>query len=213
MNTGELLRSRADSDAPALRLGDDEWTYRELAEEASRRAALFDELRDPDRPPHIGVLLDNVPDYLFWLSAAALSGLVVVGINSTYRGDQLGQLVRHTDCQLLVTDSAFDPLLEGVASGVAMDRVLRVDDPDYRARLDAAPTDLPEVALHDDDLFLLIFTSGSTGLPKAVRCTNGRHARSGAHVANVAELSRATRCTRRCRSSTPVRSSPVGRRP
>ena len=47
-----------------------------------------------DRPPHIGVLLDNVPDYLFWLAAAALSGAVVVGINSTYRGDQLGSADR-----------------------------------------------------------------------------------------------------------------------
>ncbi len=35
----------------------------------------------------------------------------------------------------------------------------------------------------EDDLFLLIFTSGSTGLPKAVRCTQGRFTRSGAHVA------------------------------
>ncbi len=40
----------------------------------------------------------------------------------------------------------------------------------------------------DDDLFLLIFTSGSTGLPKAVRCTQGRIGRTGAHVAGIAEL-------------------------
>ncbi len=42
--------------------------------------------------------------------------------------------------------------------------------------------------MQDDDLFLLIFTSGSTGLPKAVRCTQGRFARTGTHVAGVAEL-------------------------
>ena len=100
----ELLRRRADDDNVGLLIGDGAWTYRELVEEGSRRAALFDELRDRDRPPHIGVLLDNVPDYLFWLTAAALSGAVVVGVNSTYRGDQLGLLIRHSDCQLLVTD-------------------------------------------------------------------------------------------------------------
>ena len=41
----------------------------------------------------------------------------------------------------------------------------------------------------DDDLFLLIFTSGSTSFPKAVRCTQGRFARTGEHVAAVATLS------------------------
>ncbi len=188
MTTGELLRELADSDAVGLRFGDDAWTYRELVGEASRRAALFEDLRDRGRPPHIGVLLDNLPDYLFWLSAAALSGAVLVGINSTYRGDQLGLLVRHTDCQLLVTDSGFDDLLDSVDTGVDADRVLRVDDADYVDRLMQMPTTVPDGPLQPDDLFLLIFTSGSTGLPKAVRCTQGRHARTGAHVANIAEL-------------------------
>ena len=40
----------------------------------------------------------------------------------------------------------------------------------------------------EDDLFLLIFTSGSTSFPKAVRCTQGRFARTGGHVAAVSEL-------------------------
>jgi fatty-acyl-CoA synthase len=185
---GDVLRGRADSDAVAFRVPDGEWTYRQLVEEGSRRAALFAEVRDPNRPPHIGVLLDNVPDYLFWLSAAAVSGAVIVGINSTYRGDQLGLLIRHTDCQMVVTDRGFDPMLDGVDTGVDASRVLRVDDADYVDRVAALPTALPDTDLDADDLLLLIFTSGSTGLPKAVRCTQGRLARTGVHVAKVAEL-------------------------
>ncbi len=184
----DILRRCADSDAVGFRFEDQWWTYRQLVEEASRRAALFDELRDDTRPPHIGVLLDNVPEYLFWLAAAGLSGTVVVGINSTYRGDQLGQLVRHTDCQLLVTTSANHHMLDDIDTRVATDRILLADSVDYIARLEQRPAALPERPVQDDDLFLLIFTSGSTGLPKAVRCTQGRFARTGAHVANVAEL-------------------------
>lgn len=184
----DVLRARAGDDGIAFLFGDAAWTYRQFTEEASRRSALFDDLRDRDRPRHIGVLLDNVPDYLLWLGAAVLSGAVVAGINSTYRGEQLGLLVRHTDCQVLVTDRASQPLLQGVDHGVSEDRVLVIDGDDYVSRVAAQPTDLPTRSVHDDDLLLLIFTSGSTGLPKAVRCTQGRLARTGAHVATIAEL-------------------------
>jgi fatty-acyl-CoA synthase len=184
----ELLRGRADDDGIGLLIGDGSWSYRQLVEEASRRAALFQKLQDPDRPPHIGVLLENVPEYLFWLAAAALSGAVIVGVNSTYRGDQLGLLIRHTDCQVLVTDSRSVSLLEGVRTEVADDRVVIVDERDETARLAAEPATFIERSVSEDDLFLLIFTSGSTGLPKAVRCTQGRFARQGAHVMRVAEL-------------------------
>ncbi len=184
----DILRQRADSGADALRFGDRSWSYRELASEASRRCALLGERLEPGRPPHVGVLLDNVPDYLFWLTAAALSGSVIVGINSTYRGDQLGQLIRHTDCQLLVTADAHAPLLAGVETGVSPDQVLMVDSPEYAGEIAAQPTAMPDVLVTEEDLLLLIFTSGSTGLPKAVRCTQGRLARTGAHVANIADL-------------------------
>jgi fatty-acyl-CoA synthase len=184
----EVLRGRADDDAIAFRCEGGQWTYRQLLEEASRRAALFDSLRDGDRPPHIGVLLDNVPDYLFWLAAAAVSGTVVVGINSTYRGDQLGHLVRHTDCQLLVTSTEQLPLLGEVDTALAPDHVLVADEEGYARALSGQPSDLPQHRVAEEDLFLLIFTSGSTGMPKAVRCTQGRFGRTGGHVAGIAQL-------------------------
>src|SRR5690606_40113102 len=90
---GRQLWDRGDDDALALLYEDSRWTYRELVEQGRRRAGLLGELLDPARPPHVGVLLDNVPDYVFWLTAGALSGAVIVGINSTYRGEQLAQLV------------------------------------------------------------------------------------------------------------------------
>jgi len=185
---GDLLRGRATDDSPGLLFEDSSWSYLELIEEASRRASLFATMRDRSRPPHIGVLLDNVPEYLFWLAAAALSGTVVVGVNSTYRGDQLGQLIRHTECQVLVTSRDQAGLIDGVDTEVPADRVLVIDDGDYQAELDRHPAALPNGPVGEDDLFLLIFTSGSTGMPKAVRCTQGRFARTGGHVAKVTEL-------------------------
>jgi len=184
----EILRRRDQDVAIAFYFEEQQWTYTQLIEEAAKRAALYDALEDRDQPPHIGILLDNVPDYLFWLAAAALSGTVVVGINSTYRGEQLAQLVRHTECQLLVTSRSYLPIVEGVETGVEPQRVLLVDDEDYRSDVAQQVTRVPERAVAEDDLFLLIFTSGSTGLPKAVRCTQGRYARTGRHVAAVAQL-------------------------
>ena len=127
----ELLHQRAEDDNTALLIGDGVWTYRQFVEQAARRAALWDDLRDRDRPPHVGVLLDNVADHMFWLGAAALAGATIVGVNSTYRGEQLGLLIRHTDCQLLVTDSSSRGLLDGVDTAVDDDRVLMVDSDGY----------------------------------------------------------------------------------
>ena len=70
-------------------------------------------------PPHVGVLLDNVPEYLFLLGGAALAGAVVVGINPTRRGAELARDIRHTDCQVIVTDSSYAQLLDGLDLGAA----------------------------------------------------------------------------------------------
>jgi fatty-acyl-CoA synthase len=182
-----VLLGRAEDPGAALLFEDQRWSYRELLVEARRRAQVFDDRRDGTRPPHIGVLLENVPEYVFWLAAAAISGAVVVGINSTYRGAQLEQLICYTDCQMVVTSTSMSPLLEGLDLGPATGDIIDIDSPEYSALLETEPaTELPSVG--EEDLFLLIFTSGSTGLPKAVRCTQGRFARTGVHVAGVIPL-------------------------
>ena len=66
----ELFLRNAERDDVAAHFEDRSYTYRELAAESLRRAALW-EPRYSARPPHIGVLLDNTPEYLFWLGAAA----------------------------------------------------------------------------------------------------------------------------------------------
>ena len=174
----ELLAVRADDDNPALHAGDASWTWREVVRESATRAALFASM-STDSPLHVGVLLPNVPEYMFTLFGAALSGSVVIGINPTRRGNELERDIRHTDCRLLLTDADQLALLEGLDLGGC--EVVAVDDGAWATRVaERASSTLPSALPQPDDLYLLMFTSGSTGTPKAVRMSQGRAARTAA---------------------------------
>ncbi len=166
-----LLARRASDDHPGVICGDETWTWRQVIERSQAVGHQLVARRQPG-PFHVGVLLDNTPDYLFLLFGAALAGAAVVGINSTRRGDELARDIRHTDCQLVVTDDAGRQLLAGVDLGPVP--VVAPDELVGPAEQPASPLEgQPPQA---EDLFALIFTSGSTGAPKAVRMTHGRAA-------------------------------------
>ncbi len=183
----ELLAARADDDRRGVLSGDTTWTWRQVVAESHLRATVASSLRRSG-PFHVGVLLDNVPEYLWWLGGAALAGATVVGINPTRRGEELARDIRFADCQLLVTDEAGARLLDGLDVGVPDERILRVDSAEQRARLEDAaarpgPATPPTVV--PGDLLLLLFTSGTTGDPKAVRCTQGRLAAIAGRAAEI----------------------------
>lgn len=174
-----LLLDRLGDSRPGLRTREHTWTWDGVVRESAARADLLRSLRS-DGPFHVGVLLDNVPEFLFWLGGAALAGASIVGINSTRRGEHLEGEVRHTDCQLIVTDRAGLALLDGLDVGVPRERFLLVDDPAYALQVTAAdrrPSADPAVT--PSTQMLLLFTSGTTGASKAVRCSQGRLARLG----------------------------------
>ncbi len=164
---GALVRGRADDSSTGLVFEGRSWTWAEHTAEAAARAAWF-AARPVAGPRHVGVLLENVPEYSFWLAAAALSGFVVVGLNSTRQGEALAADVRGTACALVLTDRL--ELFAGLDLGGA-----QVLDP----HREYPQAELPSYQAKPEDLFLLIFTSGTTGTPKAVRCSQGKIAMMG----------------------------------
>jgi len=152
--------------------GDSFVTWCDHIQSAAELAAALKARLDPDKPPHVGVLLGNTPFFSTVLVAAGLVGLVPVGLNPTRRGDAFARDVARADCQLVLTD---DP--DGVPFGVDH---LDVESPEWATELAAhrgAPVTLADPS--PDDLYMLIFTSGTSGEPKAVRVTHDKVAFPG----------------------------------
>ncbi|MDS1113119.1 long-chain-fatty-acid--CoA ligase [Gordonia westfalica] len=153
--------------------------------DAAVRAGVLLEWLSPDRPPHVGVLLSNTPEFSALFTAAARHGLVLVGLNTTRRGTALAADVARADCQLVLYGSDTRDLLADVDLGDV--RVVDVDGPEWSAAL-ADDLAAPVVDAAPDDLLMLIFTSGTTGDPKAVRCTHRTFAVSGPMLAERFEI-------------------------
>ena len=188
----EMIRSRRSDPGAAIVFEDQRWSWDEHARASATRAAVALSLRRSG-PFHIGFLLENVPELSLWLGAGAVSGATMVGINPTRRGDELATDIRHTDCQLLVTERRLLTLLDGLDAGLAAERVLVVDDPRYAELCSAHETStFPDRPVPGDATVLLVFTSGTSGAPKAARVTQQRLARYGRTLSASQDLTSAS---------------------
>ncbi|MGW1009727.1 AMP-binding protein [Streptomyces termitum] len=185
----ELIRRRWGDHRTGLRDEHHTLTHHQAAAGAAARAALLADLMPP-RPgsePHLGLLLDNTPEYPLWLGAAALAGAAAAGINPTRRGAELARDITHTACRVLVTQRAHLPLLDGLPlPGV---RLLVTDTDAYADLLapyaGARPGDAVLGPVGPATRYLLTFTSGSTGAPKAALRSQGAVAAAGASLARA----------------------------
>jgi fatty-acyl-CoA synthase len=181
-----LLRRNAASthlaDRPAILFEDRVVTHADYYRESCRWANLFLRSRRPDRPLHVGILLDNIPEYLFAFGGAALAGGVVVGVNHTRGGEQLLHDVSHTDCGLVVYEPRHHDLIGPVID--RLDEVLVVGDALDEALATVSDTD-PEAEADIDRPWALIFTSGTAAAPKAVICSQRRILVTGNRMAQM----------------------------
>ncbi len=212
-NAAALLRANADAAGhgprPFVRFGDRVWTHAEFLVESARWANLFLDRLPAHRPRHVGVLLDNTPDYLFAFGGAALAGATVVGLNHTRRGEHLARDVEHTHVGLLVTEPRHLDTLAPLAPGLGLDgdRLVvshRFEDDDAGSRPDRVPggatgidldealagvgADDPGLEPDVDTRWALIFTSGTTSAPKAVICTQRRLLVTGNRMSMLLEI-------------------------
>jgi fatty-acyl-CoA synthase len=199
-----LRRNESDADLrnrPAVRFGDRVWTHAEYVAECKRFANLILERQRgvTGRGVHVGVLLDNTPEYLFALGGAALVGAAVVGLNHTRRDEHLLRDLQHTHCDLVISEPRHVPLLEPIAGGLpellVSNRYPEESDPDATLGADldealaAVGGDDPGIEPGPDTLWGLIFTSGTSDAPKAVICTQRRFLVTGNRMGIIMDLS------------------------
>ncbi|MHA3019212.1 long-chain-fatty-acid--CoA ligase FadD17 [Mycobacterium sp. BMJ-28] len=184
---GELLAPLTGVTDRGIHHGDEFTSWRDHIAAGAQLAAALRARLDPDRPPHIGVLLGNTPFFSSVLVAAGLSGFVPVGLNPTRRGAALARDIGRADCQLVLADSGAE-----VPAGVDH---IDVESPQWAAELAShAGAAVTFAELSPDDLFMLIFTSGTSGEPKAVRVTQDKVAFPGRMLAERFGLGPADAC-------------------
>jgi fatty-acyl-CoA synthase len=181
------IRARATDSAERvfLRAGDDRWTFAQTYREACRYANLFLASRDPTRPFHVGVLMDNLPAFVFAELGCALAGAALVGLNPTRTGSALARDVDYADCQLVVVEDRYAAQLADAVGERAALRVWTVDGagergwPQLDAALDHSASADPNAEVDAATLLMIVFTSGTTRAPKGVLNSQGRLAMLG----------------------------------
>jgi len=175
-NAAALLRNNASDadrrDRPAIRFEDRVWTHGEYLAQSCRWANLFLAHRDPAAPFHVGVLLDNIPEYLFAFGGAAMAGATIVGINHTRRGEHLLHDFTHTHCRLLISEPRHAELIDPIVDRLGAPLLVVGEELDAAVAA-ASPAD-PGLDPSPDDRWALIFTSGTSDAPKAVICSQRR---------------------------------------
>ena len=184
----ELVTPLVEVDDRGVYFEDSFTSWRDHIRHGAAIASALKARLDPERPPHIGVLLQNTPFFSALLVAAGLTGIVPVGLNPIRRGAALDRDITHADCQLVLADSA-------TLATVGEVDCINVDSPEWAEEVAAhrGATVTAQTA-SPSDIFMLIYTSGTSGDPKAVICSHGKVAIAGVMMTGRFELGPSDNC-------------------
>lgn len=179
---GSVLQQQADRHADAAFLvferkpGELETTTWRRQTERSRRTAAALHALGITRGARVGVHLTNCPEfYDLWFGAAML-GAAIVPTNPLSTVDELGYIVEHAECTLVVTQ----PDLHETVTRAGVKTVVGIGS-DW---LGAAPDDMDLPAVEPTDVAGVLYTSGTTSRPKGVLVTHAGYLNVGDVVAN-----------------------------
>lgn len=160
-------------DAAAVLAGPDgPRTYGELAGDAHQLVHLFRALgAEPETGP-VAVMADNGTTILEVVLAGQESGLHVIPLNTHLTAGELGQILDHSGCRVLVVQDRLAPLVDALdGAGARPDlTVLTIGAVAGRTSLAEARACHPRTPPPDRSPGgLFVYTSGTTGTPKGIR--------------------------------------------
>jgi amino acid adenylation domain-containing protein len=152
---------RRTPDAPAVRFGNEQLTYRELNERANRLAH-FLRRRGIGPESLVGVALERAPEMAVALLGVLKAGGAYVPLDPAYPQDRLAFMIADAGLPLVLTQERLRCQLPASAA-----EVIALDGGGRQA-IAGEPADDPAGEVRPDNLAYAIYTSGSTGTPKGV---------------------------------------------
>ncbi len=172
---------------------DEQISYGQLLERATKIAASLAE-RGYEKNDKIGVWAFNRPEYVYMAMACALSGTVLVPINTQLKPDEAHFILANSEAKALITEPPFVAMVDqflnccpGVQEVIVLDQDLPGTtnfDELYQ------PAGAIDRHIDEDDVVTMIYTSGATGHPKGVLLTNKNY------VTNAGQIVEACRITK-----------------
>jgi amino acid adenylation domain-containing protein len=155
----------ATPNAPALTMGADSLTYRELNHRASRFANYLIAL-GVGSESLVGLCLDRSPTAVVCALGILKAGGAYLPLDPAYPTERLAFILADAQPSVLITNKEMTAQLPtGPWRMLAIDR--------GNAELDRQTTDPPIIDITPEQLAYVIYTSGSTGQPKGVEITHG----------------------------------------
>ena len=158
----------------------EEYTYTDVLRFRDRIAAGL-EARGIRRGDRVGILMENVPHWVFALLGILRMGGIVVPLAPALSESALQRLCSHAECRLVFADVQN---LEKARSIKA--DIVSLPSEDFGTNATAVSPFQPPT---DDETALIIYTSGTTGDPKGVELTLFNLAHEIRGVAESFELS------------------------
>jgi len=155
-----LLYKQAAStpDAPAVRFGTEQISYREL-DARSNQLAHYLAQQGVKAESLVGVCMDRSIDLVVTLHAIVKAGGAYVPMDPEYPEQRLQNMAEDAELSLLLSQQHLGEVLPGTE---------RTNIEDIRDAVAACPSAAPDTAIDPAQAAYVIFTSGSTGRPKGV---------------------------------------------
>jgi long-chain acyl-CoA synthetase len=145
----------------------EEYSYKDVLDRAGEIAATLAE-NGVQRGDHVGILMENVPPWVFTLLAAMGIGAVTVPLATTLPESSIQLIAKHAGCKVIVADDANWEKASTVAAAVGC----ALTKPSGLSSSRAEQTVAPFAANRQgSDTAIIIYTSGTTGDPKGVELT------------------------------------------
>jgi acyl-CoA synthetase (AMP-forming)/AMP-acid ligase II len=165
----ELLHGAAErlGDRPYVIFPDRQYTFASILQPVASVAAALRDRYGIGAGDRVAIVAPNSVEYalLFWATTAL--GAITVGLNGWWTGEEIAYGVGLTEPKVLFGDRRRLARLEGI--DLPADLAIVEFERDFAELERHAPdAEFPDVAIDEDDPFLILFTSGTTGRPKGV---------------------------------------------